>query len=68
VNIGRELAGKSLRGVRFACAAGWLDVGDGLWQYSPPRFAGVDHSMPNPAPDLLVRVHSASDADLLWIL
>jgi hypothetical protein len=45
-----------------------LDVGDALWQYSPPRFTGVDHSMPNPAPELVVRTCSAMDASLLWTL
>jgi hypothetical protein len=68
VNIGRELAGKFLRRVPPAYSAGRLDVGDALWQYSPPRLTGVDHSMPNPAPGAPVRTHPATDADLSWIL
>jgi hypothetical protein len=68
VNIGDELAGKFLAPARRAFPAGRLDVGGSLWQYSPPRFTGADHSMPNQAPDLVGRTDSATVASLLWTL
>ena len=69
VNIGGELAGKFLWRVRRPCAAGRLDVGGGLWQYSPPRLPGVRpfHSQ-NQAADLRCVPGSASDASLLRTL
>jgi len=66
VNIGPELAGKFPWPVQRPCTAGRLDVGDALWQYSPPRFTGADHSMPNPAAELPVGAHPATDASLSW--
>ncbi|MET8647277.1 hypothetical protein ACFVHS_22045 [Streptomyces sp. NPDC057746] len=68
MNIGDELAGKFLTPVRRICPAGRLDVGGSLWQYSPPRFTGVDHYMPNQAPDLVGRTDSATVASLLWTM
>jgi hypothetical protein len=41
-----------------------LDVCDGLWQYSPPRLPGVDHSVPNPASELLLQLRPVIDTGL----
>jgi hypothetical protein len=68
VNIGRELAGKFPWPMQRPCAAGRLDVGDALWHYAPPRFTGADHSMPNPALELLVCTFTETDASLSWTL
>ncbi|MFF4790706.1 hypothetical protein ACFY2M_13225 [Streptomyces sp. NPDC001276] len=52
------MAGKFLRRMRGHGAVGRLDVCGGLWQYSPPRLAGVIHLHSKQAADLRHRTES----------
>jgi hypothetical protein len=64
VNIPEERPGKFPWRVQHSCAAGRLDVHGDRWQDAPPRFTGVGDSTSKQAPDLLVRVNSATVASL----